>query len=152
MNKFLEDDVDALVGVPSNVPPTTLVGLSLELLRSGGFQVFLRRLWDQFRTTLPVESPYASVTWSKTETAVVLVQTLYPRVLRRVKSWQNRGAASIEAYIRSLSRALSPASTRRCPIAIENCPPILFNSYVDWCRLVGRPVPIVSVSFDAELL
>ena len=81
MNKFLEDEVDALVGVPSNVPPTTLVVCLLKLLRSGGSQVFLRRLWNQFRTTLLVKNPYASVTWSKTETVVVLVQTLYPRVL-----------------------------------------------------------------------
>ena len=87
MNKFVEDEVDALVGVPSNVPPTTLVGCLFELLKSGGSQVFLRRLWNQFRTTLPVESPYASVSWSKTETLVVIVQTLFPRVLRRVKSW-----------------------------------------------------------------
>ena len=87
MNKFVEDEVDALVGLPSNVPPTTLVGCLFELPRSGGTQVFLRRLWNQFRTTLPVESPYASVSWSKTETLVVIVQTLFTRVLRRVKSW-----------------------------------------------------------------
>ena len=87
MNRFLEDEVDALVGVPSNVPPSTLVGSLLELLRSCGSQVFLRRLWNQFRTTLPVESPYASVIWSKTETLEVLVQTLHPRVLRRIKTW-----------------------------------------------------------------
>ena len=87
VNKFVEDKVDALVVVPSNVPPTSLVGCLFELLRSGGSQVFLRRLWNQFRTTLPVESPYASVSWSKTETLVVIVQTLFPRVLRRVKSW-----------------------------------------------------------------
>ena len=87
MNNFLEDEVDTLVGVPSNVPPSTLVGCLFELLRNGGSQVFLRRLWNQFRTTLPVESAYASVTWSKPETLVVLVQTLYPRVLRRIKSW-----------------------------------------------------------------
>ena len=31
-NKFIEDEVDALVGVPSNVPPTTLVGCLFELL------------------------------------------------------------------------------------------------------------------------
>ena len=84
MSKFVEDEVDALVGVPSNVPPTTLVGCLFELLRSGGSQVFLRRLWNQFRTTLPVEGPYASVSWSKTETLVVIVQTLFPRVLRHV--------------------------------------------------------------------
>ena len=95
MNKFLEDEVDALVGVPSNVPPTTLVGCLLELLKSGGSQLFLRRPWNQFPTTLPVESPYASVTWSKTETLMVLVQTLYPRVLRRVKSWLGDGPFSL---------------------------------------------------------
>ena len=98
MNKFLEDEVDALVGVPSNVPPTTLAGCLFELLRSGGSQVFLRRLWNQFRTTLPVESPYASVTWSKTETLVVLVQTLYPRVLLRVKSWLGDGPFSLALH------------------------------------------------------
>ena len=86
-NKFVEDEVDALVGVPSNVPPSTLVGCLFELLRSGGSQSFLRRLWNQFRTTLPVDSPYAVASWSKTETLVVLVQTLYPRVLRRLRSW-----------------------------------------------------------------
>ena len=84
MNKFLENEGDALVGVPSNEPPTTLVSCLLELLRSGGSQVFLRRLRNQFRTTLPVDSPYASVIWSKSETLVVLVHTLYPRVLRSV--------------------------------------------------------------------
>ena len=188
MNKLLEDEVDALVGIPFNVLPTTLVSCLLELLRSGGSQVFLRRLWNQFRTTLLVESSYVSVTWSKTETVVVLVQTLYPRNLRRVKSWlgdssfslavqfsssgvrctvrccsgdsirevcnvdEDCGAVLSEAYIRCLPRALSLVSTRRGSVAIENCPPILFNSYVDWCRLVGRHVPIVSVSFGSELL
>ena len=88
MNKFIiEDEVDPLVGLPSDVPPATLVEYLFEQLRSGGSQVFLRRLWNQFRTSLPVERPYASVTWSKTETLVVIIQTLYPRVLRRVKSW-----------------------------------------------------------------
>ena len=24
--------------------------------------------------------------------------------------------------------------------AVENCPPVLFNAYVDWCCSVGRPV------------
>ena len=56
MNKFIEDEVDALVGVLSNVPPTTLVGCLFELLKSGGSQLFLRRLWNQFRTTLPVDT------------------------------------------------------------------------------------------------
>ena len=188
MNNFVEDEVDALVGVPSNVPPTTLVGCLFELLRSGGSQMFLRRLWSQFRTTLPVDSPYACVTWSKTEILVVIVQTLYPRVLRRVKSWlgdspfslsvqssfsgvrctvrccpddslrevclvdEDVGSVSCEAEIRCLSCVLSLVSTRHGPIAIQNCPPVLFNAYMDWCRSMGRPVPVVATIFDIDLL
>ena len=87
-NPFREDEVDALVGVVSNVPSATLVGRGLfELLRSGGSHSFLRRLWNQFRATIPVESTYAQATWSKTESLVIVSQTLYPRVLRRVQSW-----------------------------------------------------------------
>ena len=187
MNNFLEDELDALVGVPSNVPPTTLVGCLFELLRCGGSQTFLRRLWNQFRTTLPADSPYACVTWSKTETLVVIVQTLYPRVLRRVKSWlgdspfslavqssfsgvrctvrccpdgslrevcvveENLRTASCEAEIQCLARVLSLVATRRGPVAIHSCPPVLFNSYVDWCRSVDRPTPIVAGIFDPDL-
>ena len=84
---FVEDDVNALVGVPSNVPLLTLVGCLFQLLKRGGSQGFLRHFWNQFRTTLPVDSPYAVASWSKTETLVVLVQTLYPRVLRHLTSW-----------------------------------------------------------------
>ena len=188
MNNFVEDEVDALVGVPSNVPPTTLVGCLFELLRSGGSQMFLRRLWSQFRTTLPVDSPYACVTWRKTETLVVIVQTVYPRVLRRVKSWlgdspfslsvqssfsgvrftvrccpddslnevclveEDVGVVSCESEIRCLSYVLSLVSTRRGPIAIQTCHPVLFNAYVDWCRSMGRPVPVVAAIFDFDLL
>ena len=86
-NPFREDEVDALVGVVSNVPSATLVGGLFELLRSGGSHSFLRRLWNQFRVTIPVESSYAQATWSKTESLVIVCQTLYPRVLRRVYSW-----------------------------------------------------------------
>ena len=85
-NAFEEDEVDALVGVVSNVPCSTLVGGLFELLRSGGSHSFLRRLWSQFRTTIPVETSYAQATWSKTESFVILCQTLYPRILRRVQS------------------------------------------------------------------
>ena len=86
-NPFVEDEIDSIVGVPSNIPPSTLVGCLFDLLRSGGSQSLLRRLWMQFRTTLPVDSLYAQSTWSKTETFVVLTHTLYPRILRRVKTW-----------------------------------------------------------------
>ena len=172
----------------SNVPPTTLVGCLFELLRTGGSQMFLRRLWSQFRRTLPVDSPYACVAWSKTETLVVIVQTLYPRVLRRVKSWlgdspfslsvqssfsgvrftvrccpddslrevclvdEDVGVASGESEIRCLSCVLSLVSNRCGPIALQNCPPVIFNAYVDWCRSLGRPVPVVAAIFDSDLL
>ena len=185
MNKFIEDEVDALVGVPSNVPPTTLVGCLFELLRSRGSQVFLRRLWNQLRTTLADESPYASVTWSKTETLVVLVQTLYRRVLRRVKSWlgdgpfslalqssysgvkcivrccpddclrdvylfdEDHGAVSCESEMQCVSRVLSLVSTSRGPRRLWA---VLFNAYVDWCCSVGRPVPLVALTFGPDLL
>ena len=43
-NAFAEDEIDALVGVESNVPSSTLVGSLFELLRSGGSHSFLRRL------------------------------------------------------------------------------------------------------------
>ena len=85
-NAFAEDEIDALVGVESNVPSSTLVGSLFELLRSGGSHSFFRRLWNEFRTTIPVECNFAQATWSKTETLVILCQTLYPRVLRRVQS------------------------------------------------------------------
>ena len=87
MNKFVKDEFDALVGVQSNVPPASLVDCLSKLLRSDGSQGFLRHLWNQFRTTLHVDSPYTSALWSKTVTLVVLVQTLYPQLLRRLKSW-----------------------------------------------------------------
>ena len=83
---FVEDEVDALVGVESNVPSSVLVGGLFDLLRSGGSHMFLRRIWNQFRATLPVESNCAQATWSKTESLVILGQTLYPRFLRRVQT------------------------------------------------------------------
>ena len=54
--------------------------------------------------------------------------------------------------IECLSRVLSLVSTRRGPAAILDCHPLLFNAYVDWCRSVGRPVPIVAISFTSDLL
>ena len=75
-NPFIEDEVDALVGVVSNVPSSTLVGGLFELLGSGGSHRFLRRLWSQFQAALPVDSSCAQATWSKTETLVIIGQTL----------------------------------------------------------------------------
>ena len=61
-NPFKEDEVDALIGVVSNVPSATLAGGLFELLRSGGSHSFLTRLRNQFRVTISVESTYAQAT------------------------------------------------------------------------------------------
>ena len=86
-NPFKEDELDTSVGVVSNAPTVTLVRRLFELLCSGGSESILRRLWNQFRATIPVESTYAQATWSKTEPLVIVSQTLYPCVLCRVQSW-----------------------------------------------------------------
>ena len=52
-NPFVEDEVDALVGVESNAPSSVLVGGLFEMLRSGGSHMFLRLIWNQLRATLP---------------------------------------------------------------------------------------------------
>ena len=150
--------------------------------------MFLRRLWNQIRTTLPVESTYASVTRNKPETLVVLVQTLFPRVLRRIKSWLGDGSSSLalqssyfgvkcivrccpddclrevylfdedhvavscESELQCVSQVLSLVSTSRGPASIMGCSPVFFNAFVDWCRLVENPVPLVALTFDPDLL
>ena len=98
MNRFIDDEVYALVGVPSNVPPMTLVNSPIELLRSGGSQVFVHRVWKQLRSLLPVDSPYASV---------------LPRccLLRSGDTVFVAGVAT--------------RSTSRGPVSIQNCPPRL---------------------------
>ena len=128
-----------------------------------------------------VDSLYACVTWSKTETLVVIVQTLYPRVLRRVKSWLGDSPFSLavqssfagvrctvpcchDSSLREVcvveedigaafceARVLSLVSTRRGPVAIQSCPSVLFNAYIDWCCSVGRPVPVAAAVFDSDL-
>ena len=122
------------------------------------------------------------------ETLVVIVQTLYPRVLRRVKTWlgdspfslvlqtslsgvkytirccpedsvrdvcsvsEDHFEASCEAEIQCLARVLSLVANRFGPVAIQDCPPVLFNAYVDWCHAVGRRVPMAAVVFDSDVL
>ena len=125
MNKFVEDEVNSLDGVPFTVPPTTRVGCLFQLLRSGGLQVFLRRLWNQFRTTLPVMNPYASVSWSKTGTLVVVLQTLHPRVLRRLKLWlgdstSSLGLQSSLSWVKCVIRCCPDSSVREtCLVDVE---------------------------------
>ena len=79
---FFEDEVDALFDVESNVPSSIPDGGLFELVRSGGLHVFLGRLWNQFRPTLPKESNCPRATWSKKESAVIVGQMLYPQILR----------------------------------------------------------------------
>ena len=60
--------------------------------------------------------------------------------------------ASCEAEIQCLCRVLSLVATRRGPIAILDCPPVLFNAYGNWCRAVNRPIPVAHVVFDSDVL
>ena len=80
--RFVEDEVDGVVGVESQIPTSILVGCLFELLRTGGSQTFMRRLWALFRGGLPAGHAYSDASWSKTETLTILGQTLYPRIVR----------------------------------------------------------------------
>ena len=71
---------------------------------------------------------------------------------RSVSFDEDHGAASCESELQCVSQVLSLVSTSRGPASIMGCPPVLFNAYVDWCRSVGRPVPIVALTFDLDLL
>ena len=84
-NTIVEDEVDALVVVVSNVVSSTLVGDLFELLRSGGSHSFRWAFMEPMMTTIPVETSHAQATWGKTESFVILSQTLYPRILRRMQ-------------------------------------------------------------------
>ena len=86
-NPFKGDEVDALVSVCSNVLSSILVGGLFQLLRSGVSHSILRRLWNQFRISLQDETNYVQATSRKMETLVIVSQTLYSRLLRRVQNW-----------------------------------------------------------------
>ena len=65
---------------------------------------------------------------------------------------EDHGAVSCESEMQCVSRVLSLVSTSRGPASIVGCPLVLFNAYVDWCRSVGRPVPLVALPFGPDLL
>ena len=54
--------------------------------------------------------------------------------------------------MRCLARVPSLVSTSRGPASIMKCPLVLFNGYIDWCQAVGRPVPVVAMALDPDLL
>ena len=62
------------------------------------------------------------------------------------------GAASCEAEMPYIVQVSSLVATDRGPVIIQGCPPILFNAYSDWCRAIGRPLPLIAVVFDEECL
>ena len=57
--RFVEDEVDGVLGVESQIPASILVGCLFELLRTGGYQAFMRRLWALFRGGLPSGHAYS---------------------------------------------------------------------------------------------
>ena len=65
---------------------------------------------------------------------------------------EDHDVTSCESEMWCPLRVLSLVSTSRGPASIVNCPPVLFNGYVDWYPAVGRPVPVVAVAFDSNLL
>ena len=71
---------------------------------------------------------------------------------RSVLVGEDCGTASCEEEIQCLARVLSLVSTRRGPVAIQPCPPVLINAYIDGCHSVGQPMPVVAVVFDSDLL
>ena len=67
---FPEDLLPSCTRVDSNVPMMTMVNCLIEMLRSGGDYLFLRKLWGHFRATLASENPLYSLTWSRGESLV----------------------------------------------------------------------------------
>ena len=72
---FPEDLLPACPQVESSVPLLT-VNCLLELLRSGGSNTLLRKLWGCFRATLGPENPLYSLKWSREESFVSILYAL----------------------------------------------------------------------------
>ena len=51
----------------------TMINCLVELLRSGGDYLLLRKLWGHFRATLGTDSPLYNLTWSRGESLVSCV-------------------------------------------------------------------------------
>ena len=67
---FPEDLLPSCTRVDSSVPMMTMVNCLIEMLRSGGDYLFLRKLWGHFRATLASKNPLYSLTWSRGESLV----------------------------------------------------------------------------------
>ena len=67
---FPEDLLPSCTRVDSSVPMMTKVNCLIEMLRSGGDYLFLRKLWGHFRATLASENPLYNLTWSRGESLV----------------------------------------------------------------------------------
>ena len=65
--RFPEDLLPSCTRVDSSVPMMTMVNCLIEMLRSGGDYLFLRKLWGHFRATLASENPLYSLTRSRGE-------------------------------------------------------------------------------------
>ena len=69
---FPEDLLPSCTRVDSSVPLLTMVNCLIELLRSGGYFLLLRKLWGLFRATLASENPLYNLTWNRGESLVRL--------------------------------------------------------------------------------
>ena len=67
---FPEDLLPSCTRVESSVPVMTMVNCLIEMLRSGGDYLFLRKLWGHFRATLASENPLYNRFWSRGESLV----------------------------------------------------------------------------------
>ena len=70
---FPEDLLPACTRVDSSVPLITMINCLVELLRSGGDYLLLKKLWGHFRATLGTDSPLYSLTWSRGESLVSFI-------------------------------------------------------------------------------
>ena len=67
---FPEDLLPACTRADSSVPIMTMINCLVELLRSGGDYLLLRKLWGHFRATIGTENPLYNMTWSRGESLV----------------------------------------------------------------------------------
>ena len=71
-SSFAEDLLTSCTRMDSGVPLMTMVKCLVELLRSGGNYILLRKSWGHFRGPLGSENPLYNLTWSRGETLVRL--------------------------------------------------------------------------------
>ena len=72
---FLEDLLPACTRIDSSVPLITMINCLVELLRTGGDYLQLRKLWGHFRATLGSDSPLYRLTWSRGESLMSFIIT-----------------------------------------------------------------------------